>query len=124
MKQPARLTQDLFALRATEFVRRDGSDKSMAGRAWMMLQDQFSPGGKRYQLAPQPSQHPPEGAVVERSLVNFLSAGRCHVANDAVTRLGRFPIRLPVLLDVRGGQMEKCWTGVAFIGEYENRDNR
>jgi hypothetical protein len=62
--------------------------------------------------------------VVERSLVNFVSPGQCHVANDAVARLGRFPIRLPVVLDVRGGQMEKCRTGVSFIGEYENRDNR
>ena len=124
MKQPARLTQDLFALRATELVRRDGSDKSMAGGKGIALLDQRSPDRECGQLAPHPSQHPPECAVVECSLVNARRIGRCHVADDSVARLGRLPIRLPVVLNVSGGKMEKCWTGVAFIGEYENRDNR
>jgi len=90
----------------------------------MVLQDQFLTGRECGQLAAHPSQHPPERAVIEGALVNALSTRRCQVADDSLARLGRLPIGLPVVLEVSGGQMKKCWTGVAFIGEYENRDNR
>ena len=43
MKQLSRLTQEQFSLRATVLMRRDGTDKSMAGRVGMVLQDQRSP---------------------------------------------------------------------------------
>ncbi len=124
MKQLSRLTQELFALRATEFMRCDGTDEAMASGRGIALQDQFSPGGKRDQLAPHPSQHPPDAAVVERTFINVASAGRCHVACHSAAGTGRFSIRLLVILDVNGGQMKQRWTRVAFIREYENRDNR
>ena len=124
MQQLSGLTQELFALSATGLVRCDGTDKSMASRVGIVLQDQLSADRECGQLAAQPSQHPPEGAVVERPLVNFVSVGRCYVANDTVARLGRLAIGLGVVLEVSSGQMEKCRTGVAFIGEYESRDNR
>jgi hypothetical protein len=44
--------------------------------------------------------------VIERSLVNVARAGRCHVACDASIGAGRSPIRLPIPLDVTGGQRE------------------
>ena len=124
MKQPARLTQESFALRAAELVRRDSSHEAMTSGRGIALQDQLSCCGERGDLRSQPSQHPPDGAVIERPLVNVLSVGPCHVADDSVARLDRFPIRLPIVFDVSGGQLEERWTGVAFIREYENRDNR
>ena len=106
MKQLTRLPQELFALRAAELMRRDGAHEAMAGGGEIALLDQTSSGGESSQLAPHPSQQPPEGAVVERSLVNASRAGRCHVASDTSTRAGRLPIRLPILLEVTGGQRE------------------
>ena len=106
MKQLTRLPQELFALRAAELMRRDGTHEAMAGGGGIALLDQISSGGESSQLAPHPSQQPPDGAVVERSLVNVASAGRCHVPGDSSTGAGRFAIRLPVLLDVTGGQRE------------------
>jgi hypothetical protein len=124
MKQLARVPQKLFALWAAELVRRDGTDESMASGRGIALQDQLSCCGQRGNLCSQPSQHPPDGAVVESPLVNVVSVGPCHIADDSVAGLGRFPIRLPVILDVSGGQLKERWPGVAFIREYENRDNR
>jgi len=124
MKQLTRVPQELFALRAAELVRRDGTDEAMASRTWMVLQNQFSPGGECGQLAPHPSQHPPDGAVVECPLVNASRSGRSHIANDSVARTDGFAIRLPNVFNVSGGQMEERWPGIAFIREYENRDNR
>ena len=103
MKQLTRLPQKLFPLRATELVRRDGAHEAMAGGGGITLLDQFSSGGECDQLAPHPSQQPPDGAVVKRSLVNASRVGRCHVACDWSTGAGRLPIRLPILLDVTGG---------------------
>ncbi len=103
MKQLTRLPQELFPLRAAELVRRDGAHEAMAAGGGIALLDQFSSGGECDQLAPHPSQQPPDGAVVERSLVNASRAGRCHVACDWSTGAGRLPIRLPILLDVTGG---------------------
>jgi len=106
MKQLTRFPQELFTLRATELVRRDGAHEAMAGGGGIALLDQFSSGGECGQLAPHPSQQPPDGAVVERSLVNVASAGRCHIACRSVAGTGRLPIRLPAILDVTGGQKE------------------
>ena len=106
MKQLARLSQELFALRAAELVRRDGTDKAMTGGRGIALLDQISSGGESSQLAPYPSQPPPDGAVVECSLVDVASAGRGHVACDSVAWTGGAPIRLPDVLDVTGGQRE------------------
>ena len=106
MKQLTRLPQELFALRTTELVRRDGAHEAMAGGGGISLLDQLSSGGERSQLAPHPSQQPPDGAVIERSFVNASRAGRCYVAGDSSTGTGRFAIRLPVSLDVTGGQRE------------------
>ena len=106
MKQLPRLPQELFALRAAELMRRDGTHEAMAGAGGIALLDQISSGGESSQLAPHPSQQPPDGAVVERSLVNASRAGRCYVAGDSTTGAGRFPISLLVFLDVTGGQRE------------------
>lgn len=106
MKQLARLPQELFTLRAAELMRRDGAHEAMARGGGIALLNQRSSSGECDQLAPHPSQQSPDGAVIERSLVNVASAGRCHIARDASTGAGRFPIRLPVLLDVTGGQRE------------------
>lgn len=106
MKQLARLPQQLFTLRAAKLMRRNGTHEAMAGGGGIALLNQRSSSGECDQLTPQPSQQPPDGAVIERSLVNVASAGRCHVACDSSTGAGRFPIRLPVLLDVTGGQRE------------------
>jgi hypothetical protein len=78
----------------------------MAGGGRIALLNQMSSDGKRSQLAPHPSQHPPDGAMVECSFVNASLVGRCHVAGDSPTGTSRSPIRLPVLLDVSSGQRE------------------
>jgi len=106
MKQLTRLPQELFALRTTELVRRDGAHEAMAGGGGISLLDQLSSGGERSQLAPHPSQQPPDGAVIERSFVNVACAGRCYVPGDSIAGAGRSSIRLPILLDVTGGQRE------------------
>jgi hypothetical protein len=70
MKQLTRSAQEEFTLSAAELVRRDGPHKTMTGRAGIVLLNQPTALGKGSQLAPQPSQHPPEGAVGQRSLIN------------------------------------------------------
>ena len=124
MKQLSRLPQELFALRATEFMRRDSTDKAMAKRRGIALQDQLSPGGECRQLATQPSQHSPDSTVSEGPLVNVALARRRYVACRSVAGTHCFSIGLSIVLDISGGQTEQCWTRVAFIREYENRDNR
>lgn len=106
MKQLTRLPQELFTLRATVLMRRDGTHEAMASGGGSTLLNQFSSDGECDQLTPYPSQQPPDGAVIECSLVNVASAGRRHVAGDSSTGASRFPIRLPVLFDVTGGQRE------------------
>ena len=91
---------------ATDLLRRDGAHEAMTGGRGIALLDQISSGGESSQLAPHPSQQPPDGAVIERSLVDVASGGRCHVAGDASTGPGHFAIRLPDVLDVTGGQRE------------------
>jgi hypothetical protein len=124
MKQLSRLAKELFALRATEFMRRDGTDKAMASGRRITLHDQFSPGGECRQLAPQPSQHPPDSTVSEGPFVNVALARRRYIACRSVAGTHCFSIGLSIILDISGGQTEQRWTRVAFIREYENRDNR
>jgi len=123
MQQLPCVAQQPFALRAAELLRRDGACEAMAGGRRIVLPDPLPSAGQRGDLAPQPSQHPPDGAVAERSFVNP-STGLGQVACRSVTGTGRCPIRRLVLLDVGGGQMQKGRAGVTLIGEYENRDNR
>jgi len=123
MKQLSRLAQKLFTLGATELMRRDGPPESMAVRVGIVLQNQISSRRERDHLAPNPSQHPPDGAVVECTLVNG-TARWCHIADDSIARLGDLSIRLSGILDVSLSQIEQRRTGVAFVGSYENRDNR
>ena len=109
---------------ATELVRRDGPQKAMTGRAGIALQNQLAALGQRSELGSQPSQHPPDGAVGQCPLVDGRGAGLCLVADYPSFRTGRFSIGLLVGLNVTGGQVEQCRTGVTLIREYESRGNR
>lgn len=124
MKQLSRSAQEQFTLPATELVRRHGPHKAMAGRAGVALLNQLAALGQGRQLGAQPSQHPPDGAVGQRPFIN----GRCIsgrlVAPHPSSRTGRFPIGSLAILHVPGSQIEQRRTGIAFIGEYESRDNR
>ena len=124
MKQLTRLAQKQFTLSTTELVWRDGPHKAMTGRARIVLLNQPTALGQGSQLAPQPSQHSPEGAVSQRSLVDGRGIHQRLVAPYPSSWTGRFPIGLLVVLNVTGGQREQCRAGVAFVGEYESRGNR
>lgn len=125
MEQLTRLAKNPLALRAAELVRRDGPREAMAGGHRMVLLEQFAACGEGGQLAAQPSEHPPNGAVVQQaSLVPGRRAGRVLVNPPPAPWTGRFAIGLPVVLQIAGGKMEEGRTGVAFIGEYESRGNR
>jgi hypothetical protein len=97
----------------------------MAGRMRVALLDQLTTLGQGRQLASQPSQHPPNRAVVqEPSRVPGRGAGRILVNPRPASRTGRLAIALPVVLQIAGGKMKQGRTGIAFIGEYESRGNR
>ena len=124
MEQLTRLAKEPPTLRAAEFVRRYKAHETMAGGSRVVLLDQLSARGQGGQLAAQPTQHLPDGAVVQPSLVDDRGARRGLVASHPASRTGRFTIRLPVVFQIAGSQEEQGWTGVAFIGKYESRDNR
>jgi hypothetical protein len=125
MDQLTRLVKDLLALRAAELVRRDGPHEAMASRRRVVLLDSLAAFGQGNQLAAQPSQHPPNRAVVQQAaLVPGRRAGWTLVNPPPAPRTGRFAIGLPVVFQIAGGKMEEGRTGVAFIGEYESRGNR
>ena len=125
MKQLTRLAKELPTLRTAELVRCYGPHKPMAGRTWVALLDQLAPLGQGRQLATQPSQHPPNGAVVQKpSRIPGGDAGRILVNPRPASGTGRFAISLPVILQIAARKMEQGGTGVAFIGEYESRGNR
>ena len=124
MKQLSRSAQEQFPLPAAEFVRRDGPQKTMTGRAGVALLNQLAALGQGGQLGPQPSQHPPDGAVGQRSLVDGRGISGRLVAPHPSSRTGRFPIGSLAVLHVTGSQIEQRRPGIAFIREYESRDNR
>ena len=125
MEQLPRLAKELPTLRAAELLRRDGSHKAMAGRMRVALLDRFPARGQGSQLAAQPGEHLPNGAVVQQpSLVPGRGARRTLVDPSSAAWTGRFAIGLPVVLQIAATEMEQGRTGVAFIGEYESRGNR
>jgi hypothetical protein len=58
--------------------------------------------------------------VIQAALI----AQRRLVAGGPTSRTGRFPIRLPVILQIGRREMEQSRTGVAFIREDERAGNR
>ena len=124
MEQLTRSAQKQLTLSTTELVRRDGPHETMTGRAGIVLLNQPTALGQGGQLAPQPSQHPPDGAVGQRSLVDGRGIHRRLVAPYPSSWTGRFPIGLLVVVNVTGGQEEQRGACVAFVGEYESRGNR
>jgi len=111
-------------LRAAELVRRYKAHETMAGRTRGVLLDQLAARGQRGQLAAQPTKHPPDGALIQPSLVDESRIRRCLVTSRPAVGSGRFTIGLAVVFQVAGGQKEQGRPGVAFIREYESRDNR
>jgi hypothetical protein len=62
--------------------------------------------------------------VQKPSLVHGRGARWRLVGPRSTSRTGCFAIGLPVVLHVARGKIEQRRAGVAFIGEYESRDNR
>ncbi len=124
MEQLPGLTQLPFPLRAAELVGGDGAHEAMARRTRMLLLDLPPAHGQGGQLATQPSQHPPERAVMQRAFVDGRGPRRRLIADSPTSPTDRLAIGLPVVLHVAGGQMQKRWPGVALIRQYESRGNR
>ena len=90
-----------------------------------MLLNQPTPLGQSHDLASQPGQHSPKGAVVEKPpRIADWRVRRVLVDPRSAFRAGRFAIALPVVLQIAGGQMQQGRTGVTLIREYESRGNR
>jgi len=125
MEQLPRLAKKPLTLRTAELVRRHGPRKAMAGRIRAALLDQPTTLGQGRQLASQPAQHPPDGAMVQKP-ARFPggSTRRILVDPSPASRAGRLTIGLPVVLHIAGGKMEQARAGVALVREYESRDNR
>jgi len=125
MEQLTRLAKKPLTLRTAELVRRYGPRKAMAGGIRAALLDQPTTLSQGRPLASQPAQHPPNGAMVQKaSRVPGRSIWRILVDPPPASRAGRFPIALPVVLQVAGTEMKQGRTGVTLIGEYESRGNR
>ena len=125
MEYLTRLAEQPLPLRAAELLRRDDAHKAMAGRIRATLLDQPTPRGQGRQLASQPGQRSPKGAVVEKPpRIPRRHVRRILVNSWSASGTGRFAIALPVVLQIAGGEMQQGRPGVAFIGEYESRDNR
>ena len=102
----------------------DGTDKTMAGRIGVVLNDQTESQLQGRNLAPQPSEHSPHGHVIEGSFVDDRLFLWRQISNHAVGRTNGPPVRLPIVVEIASGEMKKRLTGVAFIREYENRGSR
>lgn len=125
MQQLTRLAKDLLTLPAAELLRRNGPHEAMADRSRVVLLDQLAARSQRGQLAAQPAEHPPDGAVVQQpSRIPGRGAGRTLVDPPPTSRTGRFAIGLRVVLQIAGREMKQRRTGVALIGKYESRGNR
>ena len=124
MEQLTRLAQEPPTLRAAELVRCYGPQETMAGGTRGVLLDQLAAPGQRCQLAAQPTQHLPDRTVIQPALVDDSDSRRRLVASRPAAGSGRFTVGMPVVFQIAGSQEEQGWTGVAFIGEYESRDNR
>lgn len=125
MEQLARLPKQPLPLRAAELLRRNSPDEAMAGRCRTVLLNQPTPLGQGRQLASQPGQHSPKGAVVEKSpRISGWRVRRVLVDPRSAFRTGCFAITLPVVLQIAGGKMQQGRTGVTLIREYESRGNR
>jgi hypothetical protein len=103
MKQLTRSTQKQFTLSTTELIWRDGTHKAMTSRAGIVLLNRPTALGQGGQLASQPSQHPPESTVGQRSLVDDRRIRRRLVTSHPSFWTGRFSIGLFVVLDVTTG---------------------
>ena len=125
MEQLPRLAKKPLPLRTAELVRRHGPRKAMAGRIRAVWLDQPTTLGQGRQLASQPAQHPPDGAMVQKP-ARFPGGSMRWISVDPppASRAGRLTIGLPVVLQVAGAKMNQGRAGVALIGEYESRDNR
>jgi hypothetical protein len=125
MEQLARLAKKPLTLRTVELLRRHGPRKAMAGRIRAALPDQPTALGQGRQLASQPAQHPPNGAMVqEPACLAGRNIWRILVDPRPASRTGRFAIGLPIVLQIAGGKMKQGRAGVALIGEYESRGNQ
>jgi len=125
MEQLARLAKKPFPLRTAELVRRNRPRKAMADGIRAALFDQPTTLGQGCQLASQPAQRPPYSAMVQKaSRVPGRNIWRILVDPPPASRASRFPIALPVVLQVTGTEMKQGRAGVTLIGEYESRGNR
>lgn len=124
MHQLPRAAQQLLTLRAAELVRRHGADEAVAGRAGIALLDLLPPLGQCGALRPQPTQHAPDRAVVQTTLIGGGRSRRRLITGSLPYGDGRLTVGLSVVLHVAGRLMEKRRAGIALVGEYESRDNR
>jgi len=125
MEQLTRLAKEPLTLRAAELVRRDGPHETMAGRSRVVLLEQLAAHDQRRNLAAQPTQHPPDGAVVQKPpLLLGRTVCRSLVDPPPASRAGRLAIGLSVVLQIACRQGKQAWGGVTLIGKYESRDNR
>lgn len=127
MEQLTGGAQSLLALRAAELLRRHGAQEAVAGRTGVVLLDLLTAHRQGGGLRSQPGQKTPDRGVVQAQVVVDIVVRRTWrrlIFGPLPSRFGRLAVGLPVVLDVAAGQMEKSRAGVAFIGEYESRDNR
>jgi hypothetical protein len=80
--------------------------------------------GQRGGLHSQPSQHAPNRAVVQSPFFHGGRPRRRLIPSHSLSRAGRLPVGLRVVLQVAAGQVQEGRAGVTLIGEYESWENR
>lgn len=124
MQQSAGCSEFLLSLRTAELVRRDRAHEAMYLGVGIVLTENLQSHLEGHLLSGEPTQLPPDGHVVECSLINLGRARRSLITDDATARTRGLAIRLVVVLKVTASQFQQRLCVVTLVGEYESRGNR
>ena len=86
-----------------------------------MLIEQLATRLQRDDLATQPTEHTPNGRMLERAFVDGLCCAGHFVAKAHSARPHGLAVGLTVAVEILLGELERTWSGVPFIGENESR---